>query len=112
MSDKLSNFNALTSFKYQAYLMYMILDKYSMHFQSLLGPEQWSPYDVISIIHRDSFFRDLAQGFSQFVNEFVSRVYYLSMRSIIQDYLSNSKNIFIHKQKIRLETRSDILNIL
>ena len=76
MSEKLSNFNTLTSFKYQAYLMYLILDKYSMHFQSLLEPEQLTPYDVISIIHRDSFLRDPTQGFSKFVNEFASHVYY------------------------------------
>ena len=36
MNEQLSNFNTLTSFKYQSYLMYLILDKYSMHFQSLL----------------------------------------------------------------------------
>lgn len=75
MSEKLSNFNTLTSFKYQSYLMYLILDKYSMHFQSLLEPEQLTPYDVISIIHRAFFLRDLTQGFSQFVNEFSSHVY-------------------------------------
>ena len=43
MSEQLSNFNTLTSFKYQAYLMYLILDKYSMHFHSLLEPEQLTP---------------------------------------------------------------------
>ena len=36
MNEQLSNFNTLTYFKYQAYLMHLILDKYSMHFQSLL----------------------------------------------------------------------------
>ena len=76
MSDELSNLNTLTSFKYKAYLMYLILDKYPMHFQSLLEPEQLTPYDVISIIHRASFFRDPTQGFSPFVNEFASHVYY------------------------------------
>lgn len=76
MSEQLSNFNTLTSFKYQEYLMYLILDKYSMHFQTLLEPEQLTPYDVISITHRSSFLRDPTQGLSQFVNEFSSRVYY------------------------------------
>ena len=76
MNEQFSNFNTLTSFKYQAYLMYLILDKFSLHFQSLLEPEQLTPYEVISIIHRSSFLRDQAQGFSKFVNEFASRVYY------------------------------------
>jgi hypothetical protein len=56
--------------------MYLIVDKYSIHFQSLLEPEKLTPYEVISIIHRSSFLRDLTQGFSQFVNEFAYRVYY------------------------------------
>lgn len=76
MNEQLSNFNTLTYFKYQAYMIYLILDKYSMHFQSLLEPEQLTPYDVISIIHRSSFLRDPTQGFSQFVNGFASRVHY------------------------------------
>ena len=76
MCEKLSNLNTLTSFKYQSYLMYLILDKYAIHFQSLLEPEQLTPYDVISVIHRASFPRDPTQGFSQFVNEFASCVYY------------------------------------
>ena len=57
--------------------MYLILDKFSLHFQSLLEPEQLTPYDVISIIHRSPFLRDQAQGFSKFLNEFASRVYFL-----------------------------------
>ena len=76
MCEKLSKFNTSTSFRYQAYLMYLILDKYSIHFQSLLEPEQLTPYDVISVIHRASLLRDPTHGFSQFVNEFASRVYY------------------------------------
>ena len=81
MCEKLSNFGTLTSFKYQAYLMYLILDKYSIHFQILLEPEQLTPYDIISIIHRDSFLRDPAQGFSQFLNDFSSHVYYFIYES-------------------------------
>ena len=76
MNKQLSNFNTLTSFKYQAYLMYLILDKYSLHFQSLLELEQLTPYEVISIIHRSSFLRDPTQSFSNFVNELASCVYY------------------------------------
>ena len=32
MHDQFSNFNTLSTFKYQAYLMYMILDKFSLNF--------------------------------------------------------------------------------
>lgn len=38
-NEQFSNLNTLTSFKYQSYLMYLILDKFSLHFQSLLEPE-------------------------------------------------------------------------
>lgn len=76
MCEQLSKFNTLTSFKYQAYLMYLILDKYSVHFQSLLKLEQLTPYDVILVIRRASFLRDPTRCFSQFVKEFSSHVYY------------------------------------
>ena len=36
-----------------------------------------TPYDIISIVHRDSFLRDSSKVFSYFVNEFASRVYFL-----------------------------------
>ena len=32
MHEQLTNFNSLWSFKYQAYIMYLILDKFSLHF--------------------------------------------------------------------------------
>ena len=32
MHEQFSNFNTLTSFKYQSYLMYLILDNFSLHF--------------------------------------------------------------------------------
>ena len=76
-NEQFSNFNTLTSFRYQSYLMYLILDKFSLHFQSLLEPKQLTPYDVISIIHRSSNLRDQAHGFSKFVNKFTYRVYFL-----------------------------------
>ena len=57
--------------------MYLILDKFSDHFQQFLEPEQMTPYDIISIVHRASFLRDPSKGFSYFVNEFASRVYFL-----------------------------------
>ena len=54
MHEQLSKFSALRAFKYQAYLMYLVLNKHSLHFQSLLEPEDPTPYDVVSIIHRAS----------------------------------------------------------
>ena len=66
----------MISFKYQAYLMYLILDRFSLHFETLLEPKKLTPYEVISIIHRSSFLRDPMHGFSKFVSEFSSQVYY------------------------------------
>ena len=77
MCEQLFNFNTLTSFKYQSFLMYLILDKFSDHFQQFLEPEQMTLYDIISIVHMDSFLRDPSKGFFYFVNEFASRVYFL-----------------------------------
>ena len=39
MCEWLSNFSTLTSFKYQSFLMYLILDKYAAQFQQFLEPE-------------------------------------------------------------------------
>ena len=50
MCEQLSNFNTLTSFKYQTFLMYLILDKYVAQFQPFLEPEQITPDDIVSII--------------------------------------------------------------
>ena len=55
MHEQFSNFNTLAYFNYWSYLMYLILDKFSLHFQSLLKQEELTPYDVISIIHRSPF---------------------------------------------------------
>ena len=77
MCEQLSNFNTLTSFKYQYFLMYLIMDKFSYHFQQFLEPEQMNSYGIISIVHRASFLRNPSKGFSYFVNEFASRVYFL-----------------------------------
>ena len=76
MCEQLSNFNTLTSFKYHAFLMYLILDKYAAQFQAFLELEQINPYDIVSIIHRATFLRDPSQDFSQFSNEFASHVYF------------------------------------
>lgn len=43
MHEQLSNFNTLGGFKYQAYLMYLILHKFSLHFQNILEPENLTP---------------------------------------------------------------------
>ena len=77
MHDQFSNFNTLASFKYQSYLIYLTLDKFSLHFQYFLEPEEPTPYDVISIIHRSPFLRNQTKGFPKFFNEIVSQVYLL-----------------------------------
>ena len=76
MCEELSNFSTLTYFKYQSFLMYLILDKYVAQFQQFLEPEQITPYGIVSIVHRSAFLRDPSKGFSQFSNEFASRVYF------------------------------------
>ena len=38
MCEQMSNFNTLTSFKYQSFLMYLTLDKFSNHLQQFLEP--------------------------------------------------------------------------
>jgi len=77
MHEQLSNFNYLRAFNYQAYLMYLILNKYSLHFQNLLEPEDLTTYDLVSIIHRASFLKNQPSEFSKFINEFTSKVYSL-----------------------------------
>lgn len=77
MCEQMSNFYTLTSFKYQSFRKYLILDKFYDHFQQFLEPEHMTPYDIISIVHRASFLRDPSKGFSFFVNEFASRIYFL-----------------------------------
>ena len=57
--------------------MYLILNKFFLHFQNLLEPERLTPYDVVCIIHRASFLRNPPTGFSKFINEFTSQVYLL-----------------------------------
>ena len=68
MHEQFLNLNTLASFNYQSYPIYLILDKFSLHFQSLLKPKEITPYDVIFIIHRSHFLRNGNQGFSKFVN--------------------------------------------
>lgn len=72
MHEHLTNFNSLRAFKYQAYLMYLILNKYNLHFKNLLEPEGPTPYDVVSIIHKASFLKNQPSKFSKFINEFTS----------------------------------------
>lgn len=57
--------------------MYLIIDKFSFHFQNLLEPEDPTPYDIVSIIHKTSFLRNQPTGFSNFVNKFISEFYTL-----------------------------------
>ena len=56
--------------------MYLVLDKYAPQFQQFLEPQQMTPYDIISIVHKATFLRDPSNGFCQFSNEFASRLYF------------------------------------
>ena len=56
--------------------MYLILDKFLNLFQQFLEHEKLTPDEVVSIVHSASFLRDPSKGFSYFVNEFASRVYF------------------------------------
>ena len=94
MCEQIYNFSKVTSFKYQSFLMYLILDKYASQFKQFLELEQMTPYDNISVLHRDTFLRDPSKGFSQFSNEFASRLYffifeenYLGVPQQFQKYL-------------------------
>ena len=103
MHDHFSNFNILASFKYHLYLMYSILDKFYLHFQSFLEPEEPTPYDVISVIHRSSFLRNQIQCFSEFVNEFSSQVYLLIYEANyprISQQLQNSNGLSFRSYNI------------
>ena len=43
MHEQLSNFSTLSAFTYQAYLMYMILERYSLSFQNMMDVEDPTP---------------------------------------------------------------------
>ena len=70
----MTNFNTLRIFKYQSYLMYLILDKFPHHFENLLEPKDPAPYDIISVSHVSSFLRNQPTSFFKIVNEFMSEV--------------------------------------
>ena len=61
--EKFNNFPSLTTFRYQSYIMYLILNKFSVNFENLLDPQDPVPYGIPSIIHRTSFVRNEPSGF-------------------------------------------------
>ena len=74
MHQQLSNFSTLSVFTYQAYLMYMILERYSLSFQSMMDVEDPTPYQIIYVVHKSPFMRNVAEKFSLFVNTFAAKV--------------------------------------
>ena len=74
MHQQLSNFSTLYVFTFQAYLMYMILERYSLSFQSMMDAEDPTPYQITFVVHRSPFMRNVAENFSLFVNTFSSKV--------------------------------------
>ena len=75
--EEFNNFSSLTTFRYQSYIMYLILDKFSVHFENLFDPQDPVPYGIPSIIHRTSFIRNHPSGFLSFVDKFKAQVYLL-----------------------------------
>ena len=67
MHQQLSNFSTLSIFTYQSYLVYMILEWYSLSFQSMMDAEDPTPYHIIYVVHRSPFMLDvLLYGASPF----------------------------------------------
>ena len=64
-------------FRYQSYIMYLILNQFSANFENLLDPQDLVPYGIPSIIHRTSFIRNQSFGFLHLVDKFLSQVYLL-----------------------------------
>ena len=77
MHEHFINFSSLTAFHYQSYIMYLILNKFSINFENLMDPQVSIPYGIPSIIHRTSFVRNQSFGFLHFVDKFISQVYLL-----------------------------------
>ena len=77
MHEQLCDFSSLRAFRYQSYVMYLILNKFSVNFENLLDHHDLVPYGIPSIIHRNSFIRNQPSGFLHFVDKFISQVYLL-----------------------------------
>ena len=52
----------------------MILERYSLSFQSMMDAEDPTPYQITSLVHRSTFMRNVAENFSCFVNAFAAKV--------------------------------------
>ena len=57
--------------------MYLILDKFYVHFKNLLDPQDLVPYGIPYIIHRTSFIRNQLFVFLSFVEKFIAQLYLL-----------------------------------
>ena len=77
MHEQLSNFSTLSAFTYQAYLICMILERYSVTFQSMMDAEDPTPYQITFVVHISPFIRNVAENFSCFVNTFAAKIYTL-----------------------------------
>ena len=54
--------------------MYMILERYSLSFQSMMDVEDPTPYQITYVVHKSPFMRNVAENFSLFVNTFAAKV--------------------------------------
>ena len=77
MHEHFINFSSLTAFHYQSYIMYLILNKFSINFENLMDPQVSIPYGIPSIIHGTSFIRNHSYGLLHFLDKLMSQVYLL-----------------------------------
>ena len=54
--------------------MYIILERYSLTFQSMMDVEDPTPYQITYVVHKSPFMRNVAKNFSCFVNTFAAKV--------------------------------------
>lgn len=77
INDQFTSYSSLRDFQYQSYLVYLILYKYPLNFDTWLDIQDLVPYSVISIIQKSSFVRNQCSGFFQFIEQFISQAYNL-----------------------------------
>ena len=77
MHEQLCDFPSFRAFDYQSYVMYLILNKFFVYFESLLNPQDPIPYGTPSIIYKTSLIGNQPSGFLHFVDKFISQVYLL-----------------------------------
>ena len=70
--DQFANYSSLKAFRYQSYLVYLILYKYPLNLDALFDIQDPVPYGVISIIQKSSFVKNQSSGFFLFIEKVIS----------------------------------------